>query len=168
MAWRRSGDKPLSEPMMARLPTHICVNELIRFDEKPCGPSISKKVRLIDKHIRIKDWPMFKSGVLVHWPAFLEPECLSMRPDVYGWWRRGCLVTWFCYQLIAKPGKNTATPPLPNPCAVNRTLEMNVFDGRIPLWRIHNLSSINIFVFLSRMLWIPRWQCWMLFNLKIN
>ena len=25
MAWRRSGDKPLSEPMMVRLPTHIYV-----------------------------------------------------------------------------------------------------------------------------------------------
>ena len=25
MAWRRPGDKPLSEPMMLRLPTHICV-----------------------------------------------------------------------------------------------------------------------------------------------
>ena len=25
MAWRRSGDKPLSEQMMDRLPTHICV-----------------------------------------------------------------------------------------------------------------------------------------------
>ena len=25
MAWRRPGDKPLSEPMMFRLPTHICV-----------------------------------------------------------------------------------------------------------------------------------------------
>ena len=25
MAWRRSGDKPLSEPMMVTLPTHICV-----------------------------------------------------------------------------------------------------------------------------------------------
>ena len=25
MAWRRPGDKPLSEPMMARLPTYICV-----------------------------------------------------------------------------------------------------------------------------------------------
>ena len=24
MAWRRPGDKPLSEPMMVRLPTHIC------------------------------------------------------------------------------------------------------------------------------------------------
>ena len=28
MAWCRAGDKPLSEPMMVRLPTHICVNEL--------------------------------------------------------------------------------------------------------------------------------------------
>ena len=25
MAWRRSGDKSLSEPMMVSLPTHICV-----------------------------------------------------------------------------------------------------------------------------------------------
>ena len=25
MAWRRPGDKPLSEPMMVRSPTHICV-----------------------------------------------------------------------------------------------------------------------------------------------
>ena len=25
MAWHRSDDKPLSEPMMVRLPTHICV-----------------------------------------------------------------------------------------------------------------------------------------------
>ena len=25
MAWRRPGDKPFSEPMMVRLPTHICV-----------------------------------------------------------------------------------------------------------------------------------------------
>ena len=25
MAWRRPGDKPLSEPMMVRLPTHICL-----------------------------------------------------------------------------------------------------------------------------------------------
>ena len=25
MAWRRAGDKPLSEPMMFSLPTHICV-----------------------------------------------------------------------------------------------------------------------------------------------
>ena len=28
MAWRRPGDKPLSEQMMIRLPTHICVTRL--------------------------------------------------------------------------------------------------------------------------------------------
>ena len=28
MAWRRSGDKPLSEPVMVSLPTHICVTLL--------------------------------------------------------------------------------------------------------------------------------------------
>ena len=28
MAWRRSGDKQLSEPMMVSLPTHICVTRL--------------------------------------------------------------------------------------------------------------------------------------------
>ena len=27
MAWRRPGNKPLSEPMMVRLPTHICVTQ---------------------------------------------------------------------------------------------------------------------------------------------
>ena len=27
MAWRRSGDKPLSEPMVVSLPTHICVTQ---------------------------------------------------------------------------------------------------------------------------------------------
>ena len=28
MAWRRPGDKPLSELMMVRIPTHICVSRL--------------------------------------------------------------------------------------------------------------------------------------------
>ena len=27
MAWRRPGDKPLSEPLMVSLPTHICVTQ---------------------------------------------------------------------------------------------------------------------------------------------
>ena len=37
------------------------------------------------------------------------------------WWRTvrsrrcGCFVTWFCYQLIAKPGNKTATPSWPDP-----------------------------------------------------
>ena len=30
-------------------------------------------------------------------------------------WRCSCLVTWFCYQLIAKPGNKTVAPPWPDP-----------------------------------------------------
>ena len=30
-------------------------------------------------------------------------------------WRSGCLATWFCYQLIAKPGNKNAAPPWPDP-----------------------------------------------------
>ena len=34
MAWRRPGDKPLSGPMMVRLPTHICVTrpQWVKYD----------------------------------------------------------------------------------------------------------------------------------------
>ena len=54
MAWRRPGDKPLSEPIMVRLPTHICVTRpqwlnseydclqlerTSRFYEKGCAKS---------------------------------------------------------------------------------------------------------------------------------
>ena len=39
MAWRRSGDKPLSEPMMVGLSTHICVTRPQWI--KPAGPDIS-------------------------------------------------------------------------------------------------------------------------------
>ena len=34
-----------------------------------------------------------------------------------GSWRCGCLVVWFCYQLIAKPGNKTGAPPWPDPSA---------------------------------------------------
>ena len=38
--------------------------------------------------------------------------------DLYIWFksrRCGCLVTWFCYQMIAKPGYQTAAPSWPDP-----------------------------------------------------
>ena len=43
----------------------------------------------------------------------------------------GCLVTWFCYQLIAKPGNKTATVPWPDPYI--HVLLLFFFFGK---WRI--------------------------------
>ena len=37
MAWRRSGDKPLSEPMMLKLLTHICVTRPQGVNGRVCG-----------------------------------------------------------------------------------------------------------------------------------
>ena len=44
MAWRRSGDKPLSEPMMVKSPTHTCVTR----------PQIESFQHTIDHTQRIK------------------------------------------------------------------------------------------------------------------
>ena len=40
MAWRRPGDKPLSEPMMVRLSTHICVTrpQWVNFHKQRLSP----------------------------------------------------------------------------------------------------------------------------------
>ena len=35
----------------------------------------------------------------------------------------GCLVTWFCYRLIAKPGNKTATVSWPDPSALGFSLQ---------------------------------------------
>ena len=43
MAWRRSGDKPLSEPMMVSLPTHICVIQIA----SSCMPRNDEKLTLV-------------------------------------------------------------------------------------------------------------------------
>ena len=38
MAWRRPGDKPLSEPMLVSLPTHICVTrpQWVKYHHRHC------------------------------------------------------------------------------------------------------------------------------------
>ena len=50
----------------------------------------------------------------------LEGKMTTSRPaSVFIIWVRSgrcdCLVTWFCYQLIAKPGSKTAAPSWPGP-----------------------------------------------------
>ena len=49
MAWRRSGDKPLSEPMMVRLPTDICV----------ARPQWVKHIDGYTQHSNVNIWLLF-------------------------------------------------------------------------------------------------------------
>ena len=52
-----------------------------------------------------------------HWSQLLRQEWRWVRSR-----NCGCLVTWFCYQLIAKPGNKTATVPWPDPDVVGAAL----------------------------------------------
>ena len=67
-------------------------------------------------------------SVLKSWPNFNLSRCFTVciidiyaiaRHRVFCIWVRSqncaCLVTWFCYQLIAKPGNKAATVPWPDP-----------------------------------------------------
>ena len=62
MAWRRPGDKPLPEPMMVSLPTHICVTRpqwvktMVRFMPPPPKKKKKKKKMLVKGVIR---WYIF-------------------------------------------------------------------------------------------------------------
>ena len=57
-------------------------------------------------------------------------------------WRCGCLVTWFCYQLIAKAGIKTAAPSWPHPYSFVYVLN----------------CDLKARVMLNRDTWINRWS----------
>ena len=56
----------------------------------------------------------------------------------------GCLVTWFCYQLIAKPGNKTVTVSWPDPYALIYNSSCLMHCGRCSVythacsWPMHN------------------------------
>ena len=51
MAWRRPGDKPLSEPMLVFVPTHICVTrpQWVKY--------LEKNYRSTESSFSLGDWP---------------------------------------------------------------------------------------------------------------
>ena len=48
-------------------------------------------------------------------------------------WNCGCLVTWFCYQLIAKPGNETAVVSWPDPYPLHLHLLLSCMQHHIVL-----------------------------------
>ena len=47
MAWRRAGDKPLSEPRMISLPTHICVSRP-QWDKRLSNPGLMTRISVVE------------------------------------------------------------------------------------------------------------------------
>ena len=59
-----------------------------------------------------------KQIVCIFWGGFFLFVLFLYIALIFIWVRSrrcGCLVTWFCYQMIAKPGNKTAAPSWPDP-----------------------------------------------------
>ena len=62
------------------------------------------------------------------------PDCFTKKTFNAIWvrWQRcGCLVTWFCYHLIVKPGNKTAAPLWPNPYSLGHGGAVVLLPGLI-------------------------------------
>ena len=68
----------------------------------------------------------------------LNINCKLKWHNTYIWVRSrncGCLVTWLCYQLIAKPGNKTATVPWPDPYIGRSLLIFSDVTFKMAAWR---------------------------------
>ena len=86
MFWHLPGDKPLSEPMMVRLPTHICVT----------------RPQWVNNNISINSWRIRASWGLVIW-CLICPTAMVMRKVVMLLWNVGfpCFM-WALHNMIRK------------------------------------------------------------------
>ena len=62
----------------------------------------------------------------------------------------GCLATWFCYQLIAKPGNKTAAVPWPDPYVIASCNIQSVYDREL----LSRKASCHRTVILDSFLWL--------------
>ena len=72
-------------------------------------------------------------------------------------WNCHCLVTWFCYQLIAKPGNKTATVSWPDPYVVSNYLS----TPKLEVWEwISNFIPNFTMHLVTYPCWIDVCPCW--------
>ena len=83
MAWRRLGDKPLSGPMMVRLPAHICVTR-----PQWVNPSMNKYYIHNEKWDEIS-YPFSNNSAttveVLEWISNSTPQII-MNVIIYQWW----------------------------------------------------------------------------------
>ena len=81
MAWRRPGDKPLSEPMMVSLPTHICVtrpqwDNTKELNHVDYNNQIWRLVK-VNGHI-YHCWPLINSSYQLLNPKLMQLHCAKL------------------------------------------------------------------------------------------
>ena len=115
-----------------------------------------------------KTWSLYWSGPqmligpAMTWSVSFQTTVKRSSPMRNIWvrsWNCGCLVTWFCYQLIAKPGNKTAAVLWPDPyrflAATKQLYEQSCLSVHHTFFTLsHHHES-----FRSNYLWQKWWPC---------
>ena len=90
MAWRRPGDKPLSEPMMVRLPTQICVT-LPKWVQSPAYRLIVQQFTQANRKKNTNHFPYVRGNtpVTATWIPLTKGQSCGKRVSM--WWRHHVL-----------------------------------------------------------------------------
>ena len=92
MAWRRPGDKPLSEPMMDSLPTHICVTR---------PQWVKNSQQWFEKHFKLIRVFLYTCGkiklLLYYWDSWVTTQHVGLHDHLRADFRRN--VKW-CGEIM--------------------------------------------------------------------
>ena len=96
MAWRRPGDKPLSEPMMVSLPTHICVTRPQWVNRQQWSQTLAPR-QIDGLPFRKAIMTRVSDALLCHWRKM---GCLSRGDFIYrcGSWSISVGIMAWCRQ----------------------------------------------------------------------
>ena len=110
----------------------------------------------ISKSSSVKNWKSAKNAIfwltvlIAHHPIGIEYCCKNIfwqhnAVKFCIWvrsWSCGCLVTWFCYHLIAKPGNKMAAPSWPDPYTITNDPDSKVHEANMgPTWVLVTLGG---------------------------
>ena len=71
------------------------------------------------------------------WPRSMTSHVIWVRSR-----KCGCLVTWFCYHLMAKPRNKTAAPSWRDPCSVIQANALHCSDVSYELGRLKSPTAL--------------------------
>ena len=101
MAWYRPGDKPLSEPMMVSLPTHICITWPKWVNSfRPILTTIITAIHyVVDKTTQLLFQLIIVKGLVTRYSAFLLPWYIASHNnvsiDLISEWISDWLIDWY-------------------------------------------------------------------------
>ena len=140
MAWRRPGDKPLSEPMMVSLLTHISVT---RTHYQPYS-NIGSDNGLVPAWRQAPTLLMHTSVLLTHISVIRPQRAKAKLYLRWLWIASGKVFSETCHGVTVMTDGSHCAPVTTNHCTVFRNNTLS--EIRQYFWQIYPLLSVDTFI----------------------